>query len=152
MSKLTGIELLRYAVRMLNRCNESVNQRFTAPQLIRIAEGVQRSEWDFYPDEWTDQQLQECAQFGITPTWEDKNNEVVPKYKQTGENVYKIAGEYVATFEVKVVANSLQEAIDWSEGDMPTPKDTEYLDDSFRINEEVTTELNPTQVGESEES
>ena len=145
MSDRKGIELLRYAVHMLDSSREGVNQRFTAPQLLRIADAVQRCEWDMYPDQWSEQQLQDCIQFGIIPKWKyDEKGNLVPVYDQTGDKVFKIAGEYVATFEVEVTANTLEEAIKWAEGDMPTPKDTEYLDDSFQVNEETTRELNPT--------
>lgn len=141
-SNRKGIELIRYATHMLSSCNETFNMRYTAEQLLRIADAVQKCGWDFYPDQWTEQQVQDCIQFGIVPDWKEENGRYVPVYKQTGDKVFKIAGEHISTFEVEVTANTLEEAIKWAEGDMPTPKDTEYLDDSFQVNEEVTRELN----------
>ena len=87
MSKeLVGINLLKYAVQMLNSNREDFNQRFTADELIRIATAVQACDWDIYPDKWTEQQVQECLQFGVVPQWEvNHNNDLTPVYMLKGE-------------------------------------------------------------------
>ena len=72
MGNRTGIELVRYTVTLLDQCNESLAQRFTAEQLLRIADCTQKSEWDFYPDDWEERQLQECIQSGTVPRWKEE--------------------------------------------------------------------------------
>lgn len=145
MSNRKGIELLRYAVHMLSSSKEDVNMRFSAPQLLRIADAVQKCEWDFYPDQWSERQLQECVQFGMTPKWEDKGDGrgPVPVYFNDADDdhVFRVAVTWMATAEVEVNAPTLEAAIEWAEGDMPTPKDHEYLDDSFEVDNDTTKEI-----------
>lgn len=147
MGDRKGIDLLRYAVRLLDDCNETFNQRWSASQLIRIAEAMQKCEWDFFPHQWTERQKQECVQFGITPQWEVVNGQVVPKYHNESEKVFKVATTWYATKEVEVNADTLGEAIAWLKGDAPIPCDGEYLDDSFQVDEDCTREINQEDVG-----
>jgi len=145
-----GIDLVRYAVHLLDRCKESVNQRFNAEQLLTIADCCQRSEWDMYPDQWTDRQLQECVQFGKTPQWHEVNDKIVPKYSILGEDTYEVACTWTTTATITIYANSLQEAIKWAEGDCGIPKNGEYLDDSFEVDLDATSEMNQTEESEDE--
>ncbi len=143
MSNRKGIELLRYAVKLFNDCNETFNQRFTGTQLLTIADCMQRCEWDIYPDQWTERQVQECIQFGMVPKWEDKSGDPIPIYHNKSERVRQLAVTWTAQAIVEVNADTLAEAIDWAEGDMPTPKDSEYMDDSFQVVDDITRDMNP---------
>jgi hypothetical protein len=78
-NKLCGIELLRYAVRLFSRCNETFNQQFDEQTLLKIAATHKACEWDFYPDQWTDRQLSDLFHDGKIPEW-DKNEQ--PKYSE----------------------------------------------------------------------
>lgn len=144
MSNRKGIELLRYAVHMLDRCNETFNQRFNrAEDLLKIADACQKSEWDFYPDQWDEQQIQECLLFGHTPQWRTREDgKVYPVYLHDGPNEYQVTMTFTMSATVPIRAHSLDEAIDWAEGDMPLPKNAEYVDDSFEIDTEQTEEMN----------
>lgn len=64
-----GIEELRLAVRMFNGCNESMNQCYSAEQLLTLYRVYARSNWVFTPDDWTERQRVEALQ-GIDPTWD----------------------------------------------------------------------------------
>lgn len=152
MGNRTGIDLLRYAEHMLSHCNESFNQRFNnAADLLKIADACQKSEWDFFPDQWDERQIQECLIFGRTPQWREREDgKVYPVYAHDGPNEYQVEVTYTMTATVKVYAHTLDEAIDWAEGDMPIPKNGEYLDDSFEVDKERTEELNqPEEENES---
>lgn len=147
MGNREGIELIRYAVHLLDRTNESLNQRFTAEQLLRLATACQKSEWDFYPDDWTERQLQECIQFGITPQWKEETTpnggtKYVPVYHNESETVREVAITFTVGAKVKVNADTLDEAIAWVGGDMPTPFDAVYQDDSLKVNKDITRALN----------
>lgn len=71
-----GIDLLRYAAHLFDQCNETSNQRQSAEELLRIADACQRSEWDYYPDQWTLRQTKEAIR-GIVPDWKEER---VPNY------------------------------------------------------------------------
>lgn len=77
MSKMTGAQLLRLIVNNLDACAENFLDRFTADQLIQIGRMHLLSEFDFYPDQWTDRQIRE-ALIGKVPQW--TANET-PKYE-----------------------------------------------------------------------
>jgi len=144
MSNRKGIELIRYATHMLSSCNETFNMSFTAEQLLTIADAVQRCGWDFYPDQWTEQQVQDCIQFGIVPEWKEENGRYIPVYKQTGDNEYTVSCTWTMTADVVIQASSLKDAISFAEGDCGIPHNAEYLDDSFNVDLDATSELNPT--------
>lgn len=78
-TKYEGIELVRYAKRLFSDCNETFNQKYTADQLLKIADACSQSRWDIYPDEWEERQIQE-ALCGIIPDWEEDGE--TPKYKE----------------------------------------------------------------------
>ena len=56
----TGIEQLRKAVGLFNNTNESFNDRFSAHELISIAQAYTRSEWDITPDQWTSKEVEDA--------------------------------------------------------------------------------------------
>lgn len=68
--KREGIEHLRYAVRLFDACRESWVQRFTEVQLIAIAHAMAGSEWDIYPDAWTEKQVVGALR-GVVPQFND---------------------------------------------------------------------------------
>jgi hypothetical protein len=61
------IDDLRRLVAVMNCCNESFLQRFTIDELVRVFSAHQRCEWDFYPDQWTEAQVQQALR-GEVPT------------------------------------------------------------------------------------
>jgi len=77
--KLTGVELLRFAVKYLSYNTESVNQRFSAIELLNIAECARAAEWDMYPDQWTEKQLREAAKHRMVPDWSDESTPTMSK-------------------------------------------------------------------------
>ena len=75
MTKATGMEKLRKAVRALNYCNESFLDRFTVTELLCIHDAWLKSDWDIVPDDWEDQQVTN-ALFGIVPQWDDNEKPI----------------------------------------------------------------------------
>jgi hypothetical protein len=147
MSNRHGIDLIRYAVHMLDHCNESFNQRFhRAEDLLKIANACQQSKWDFYPDQWDEQQIQECLLFGRTPDWaERQDGKIYPVYLHDGPKEFQVGITWTMTATVPIRAHNLDEALDWAEGDMPLPNNGEYLDDSFEIDQDTTNEMNASE-------
>lgn len=135
MGNRKGIDLLRYAVKLFESNNESINQRFSAEELLRIADCMQKCEWDIWPDQWTERQLQECIQFGIVPQWELVGGIPTPKYRTNSDKIYEVQITYTAAATVQVYGDSIEDVTDWAEGDMPTPKNSEYVDDTFQLDE-----------------
>lgn len=70
-----AIDELRKMVRNFDSNNETFNQRFSMSQLIQIHRMWMASEWDFHPDEWTEQQVQE-ALAGHPPQWDQDEKPV----------------------------------------------------------------------------
>lgn len=81
---LSGIELLRFAVNALSYNRESVNERFSATELLNIAECYRACEWDFFPDQWTEDQLLAAAHGRIIPQWDMHANPIESK-KELGK-------------------------------------------------------------------
>lgn len=77
MSDKFGIETIRQAVTLFNDCSETFNQQFTATELLQLAAAHQASDFDFYPDQWTERQIKEALR-GIVPQWDDNEQ---PSYK-----------------------------------------------------------------------
>ncbi len=70
-----AIDLLRYAVNLYDQCNESFNQSFKSPiDLIRLADVCQRMDWDVYPDQLSERQIQEAINFGTIPDFKELPN------------------------------------------------------------------------------
>ena len=76
---LTAIENLRDMVRAFDTLNESFNDRFTLPELVRIWDAWQQCGWDIYPDGWTDKQVREAIR-GIAPDWIETRFTIDPVY------------------------------------------------------------------------
>ena len=76
----SGINELRFAVRLFNDCKESFNERFAPGQLVTLARCYQASDWDYYPDQWTERQVEEALQ-GFVPDWErDDDIHILPRH------------------------------------------------------------------------
>jgi hypothetical protein len=78
-----GIETLRHAVKVLNDCNETFNQRYTATELLELVRIAGLSKWDFYPDQWSARQIREALDFGTVPDW---NDDETPRYNRSPED------------------------------------------------------------------
>lgn len=77
-----GIELIRYVNRLFDNCNETFNQRFTAKQLVKLAEMCSKSDWDILPDKWEENQIIDALLCNKVPNWEmDKDGKVEAKYE-----------------------------------------------------------------------
>lgn len=70
-AKWTAIETLRHISSAFDYCNETLLQRYTIEELLKIYDAWMRSEWDFYPDQWTTRQLGDAIKKGRAPTWSD---------------------------------------------------------------------------------
>ncbi len=66
-----GIDELRRAVNLFDRCRESFNQQFDAAELVAIWRAFTASGWDIPPDRWTERQVEEALK-GRAPTFEDQ--------------------------------------------------------------------------------
>lgn len=78
---ITGIDELRRAVRLFDACHETVNQRFTAEELLLLARACRASAWNMCPDQWTERQLQEALR-GKVPDWHEVDGKLEPKYEE----------------------------------------------------------------------
>lgn len=76
----TGAEFLRWLVGNLGDVSETFNDRYSVEQLIAIGRAWEKSEWDFYPDQWEERQVREALE-GVVPTWSDDE---VATYKTNG--------------------------------------------------------------------
>ena len=79
-SQRFSIEQMREAVSMFGDCNESFNERFNVEQLMALWDMRAKSGWLFYPDEWTQRQVNEALQ-GKPPQWDKDEN---PVYDEVG--------------------------------------------------------------------
>jgi hypothetical protein len=75
---VSGPDELRKAARLIGMCRESFNQRFTAEELLKLARACWASEWDFTPDQWTEEQVQ-AALKGEVPRWNDDESPAAPR-------------------------------------------------------------------------
>lgn len=75
--KLTGIELLRSAVRIFNNGNETFAGQFDEDKLLKIAQAWKACEWDIHPDQWTERQIIELLDDDKIPEWDEDER---PKY------------------------------------------------------------------------
>jgi hypothetical protein len=67
---MSAIEDLRGVVRLFDGCREGFNERFSAPQLIKLWRAYKASDWDYAPDQWTPRQVREALR-GIPPQWDE---------------------------------------------------------------------------------
>ncbi len=77
-NKITGIELLRYAVRLFNNGNETFALTFDEDKLLKIAQGYRACDWDVHPDRWEERQISDLLVYDKIPQW-DENEQ--PIYK-----------------------------------------------------------------------
>ena len=54
---MTPIETLRAMVRLFGHCNETFNAQFTVNDLGLIYQAHTASEYDYLPDQWTDDMI-----------------------------------------------------------------------------------------------
>ena len=74
-----GIDRLRRAVKLFDACNETFNQQYKSYELVLISMAMSQSEWDIYPDQWTEKQIHECLYSYLVPDWkEDEKGNLVP--------------------------------------------------------------------------
>ena len=67
----SGIEELRHIVSNFD-CNiENFNSKYSLEELVKIHRSWMKSDWDIWPDRWTERQVQEALQ-GIPPNWDDQ--------------------------------------------------------------------------------
>ncbi len=78
-NKVTGIDLLRCAVRLFNNGSEDFAQDFDEDKLLKIAQAYKACEWDIHPDQWTEQQLIDLLDDDKIPEWDDNEQ---PLYKE----------------------------------------------------------------------
>jgi hypothetical protein len=86
VANMSGIDQMRAAVRMLDNNTESVNQRYEAAALLKIWRAAMVCGWDFFPDQWTRQQLDEAID-GIAPDWDDNERPVFATGRVRGRDV-----------------------------------------------------------------
>lgn len=70
-----GIDQLRRTVKLLDACNETFNQEWTAEQLLKIGVAMRACGWDIYPDQWTQQQVDAVLEHGTVPTFGGSDGE-----------------------------------------------------------------------------
>lgn len=76
----TGFEILRDVVSAFSYVNLSFVERFSTQELIVIRDAWRKAELDYFPDTWTERQVQE-ALLGFAPQWDDDDK---PIYQVTG--------------------------------------------------------------------
>ena len=75
MNNKTGMETLRHMVKFFNNCAESFLDKYSIEELIKIYAAWEASEWDFYPDCWTADQVA-GALVGIVPQWDENEKPI----------------------------------------------------------------------------
>ncbi len=80
---VSGIDQLRKAVNIFNDCNEDFNYKFTAIELVKLAQAYMACGWDFLPDSWTDKQVNDCITKGIIPQWKLLDGNYVAVYTES---------------------------------------------------------------------
>lgn len=74
--ELTGAQKLRQAVNLINNCQESFLDQYTAEQLLALYVAYKRSGWDITPDQWTERQVIEALWLDKAPCWDEDENPV----------------------------------------------------------------------------
>ena len=70
-----GLEELRHIVNNYDFCVENFISKFSVEDLIKIHRAWMKSDWDIYPDQWTDRQVKE-ALLGMAPNWDENENPI----------------------------------------------------------------------------
>lgn len=86
---MTGIDRLRAAVKLFNQCSEDFNDCFTLEELVRLSIAHRHCGWDFYPDQWTSEQIKAVLAIGELPDWNDDLTPKVPKAFEKGGVLYE---------------------------------------------------------------
>jgi hypothetical protein len=71
LEKLSGPEVLRRAVKLVDSCREDFNIEYTSEELIRLAKICWLSAWDILPDNWTQEQIDRALAYDTIPEWEE---------------------------------------------------------------------------------
>lgn len=74
---MSGADELRQIVRAMNDTRESAMDGYSAPEIVRMFQCMQRSGWDFYPDQWTKGQRDAAALLGHVPKFDDDGRPLV---------------------------------------------------------------------------
>ncbi len=77
---MTGAEELRAAVKALSHCNETFLDEFTAEQLLKLWRAWRACGWDYFPDQWTREQVRAAIYRGVVPEFSDPNHPTVRRY------------------------------------------------------------------------
>jgi hypothetical protein len=101
-----GIETLRHAVKVLDTCNETFNQKYTAVELLKLVRIAGLSKWDIYPDHWSTRQIREALDFGTVPDW---NDDGTPRYGRSPEDeaTYQVAAQAIKDADGSLFRRSL---------------------------------------------
>lgn len=74
---MTAIERIRHLANVSGDVRESLWDDLTRDQIFAIFDAWMASGWDFYPDQWTERQLQD-ALAGIVPQWDNNEEPIYP--------------------------------------------------------------------------
>lgn len=70
---MTGIDKFRRATKLFGWCREDWVQRYSTEELLKIAEAHFEhvaKEWDIYPDQWEEAQVQALLAHGTIPRFD----------------------------------------------------------------------------------
>lgn len=68
----SGADLLRHIVRNMDTTAEYANDDLAIDEIVAIHIALLMSEWDFYPDQWTEAQKQAAIRYGEPPRFDDQ--------------------------------------------------------------------------------
>ena len=66
-----GADELRRIVKVMGDVAEWVNDCYTIAELIRLYQAHKACEWDYYPDQWSQEQRDAAAKYGTVPKFDD---------------------------------------------------------------------------------
>lgn len=75
---LAGIEYLRTAVESLNTLRETTFDNLSTEEILRMYDAWLACEWDIYPDQWSDDQLEGAIKLGLVPNFDGKTLAPIP--------------------------------------------------------------------------
>lgn len=68
--------------------NTKNQQRWTAEEWLKLYDAYKVIDWDFTPDEWTEQQVAD-ALAGLVPQWDDNENPSPSRKRNVKENEWQ---------------------------------------------------------------
>lgn len=83
MKTRSAADTLRLIVSNMDNTTESVNDRHSLPELINVYLAHIECGCDFYPDQWSLEQLEGAALRGEIPEW-DENGRPIPSTRTLG--------------------------------------------------------------------